>query len=85
MHTGIYDQCQLVQPDWEKDLQDRWRSLDEIAQDMGVSIDGAYAWVTQKDVPGHKVGRCWKFQQQNLDRWVRGAGAVGASAGTQDE
>jgi excisionase family DNA binding protein len=60
-------------------LEDRWRSVDEIAEYLGVSKDTVYAWVTQKGMPGHKVGRFWKFKQQDVDDWVRAGGAASSS------
>ena len=60
-------------------MQDRWRSVDEIADYLGVSKDTVYAWVTQKGMPGHKVGRFWKFKQQDVDDWVRAGGAASNS------
>ncbi len=60
-------------------MLDRWRSVDEIAEYLGVSKDTVYAWVTQKGMPGHKVGRFWKFKQKDVDDWVRAGGAASSS------
>ncbi len=38
-------------------MLDRWLSVDEVAEYLGVSKDTVYTWVTQKGMPGHKVGR----------------------------
>jgi excisionase family DNA binding protein len=51
--------------------EDRWQSVDEIAKYIGVSRDTIYTWVTQKGMPGHKVGRFWKFKKDEIDSWVR--------------
>ena len=56
-------------------MQDRWLSVDEIAEYLGVSKDTVYAWVTRKDMPGHRVGRFWKFKKTEVDDWIRGGGA----------
>ncbi len=56
--------------------EDRWLSVDEIAEYLGVSKDTVYAWVTQKSMPGHKVGRFWKFRKEEIDDWVRSGGAA---------
>jgi len=42
-------------------MEDRWLSVDEIADYLGVAKDTIYTWVTAKGMPGHKVGRFWKF------------------------
>ncbi|QVL48676.1 MAG: helix-turn-helix domain-containing protein [Thiocapsa sp.] len=68
--------CQLNRGN---DLEDRWRSVDEIAEYLGVSKDTVYAWVTQKGMPGHKVGRFWKFKREDVDAWIRDGGAASRS------
>jgi excisionase family DNA binding protein len=45
-------------------LDDRWLSVDEVAEYLGVSKDTVYAWVTHKGMPGYKVGRFWKFKRE---------------------
>ncbi len=58
---------------------DRWLSVDDIAEYLGVSKDTVYGWVTTKGMPGHKVGRFWKFKKEDVDGWVRAGGAAAAS------
>ena len=41
-------------------MDDRWLSVDEVAEYLGVSKDTVYAWVTGKGMPGYKVGRLRK-------------------------
>jgi excisionase family DNA binding protein len=60
-------------------LTDRWLSVDEMAEYLGVSKDTVYTWVTSKGMPGHKVGRFWKFKKQDVDEWVRAGGAASSS------
>ncbi|MFA7553125.1 MAG: helix-turn-helix domain-containing protein [Spongiibacteraceae bacterium] len=55
--------------------QQRWHSVEEIGQYLGVSKDTIYAWITNKSLPAHKVGRLWKFKTDEVDEWVRGGGA----------
>lgn len=59
-------------------MDDRWLSVDEIAEYLGVSKDTVYTWVTTKDMPGHKVGRLWKFKKAEIDEWIRAGGAATA-------
>ncbi len=63
----------------ESNVSDRWQSVDEIADYLGVSKDTVYTWVTSKGMPGHKVGRFWKFKREDVDAWVRDGGAASAS------
>jgi excisionase family DNA binding protein len=60
-------------------MDDRWLSVDEIAEYLGVARDTVYTWVTSKGMPGHKVGRFWKFKKQDVDAWVREGGAAASS------
>ncbi len=57
-------------------MEDRWISVDETAEYLGVSKDTVYTWVSAKGMPGHKVGRFWKFKKDEVDEWVRAGGAA---------
>jgi excisionase family DNA binding protein len=60
-------------------MDDRWLSVDEISDYLGVAKDTIYTWVTSKGMPGHKVGRFWKFKKEDVDTWVREGGAAASS------
>tara|TARA_R100000963_G_C4533616_1_gene33893 strand:- start:39 stop:224 length:186 start_codon:yes stop_codon:yes gene_type:complete len=49
-----------------------WYSVDEIADYLGVSRETIYAWLKKNKMPGHKVGRLWKFSHTEVNAWVRG-------------
>lgn len=66
-------------------MDDRWLSVDEMAEYLGVSKDTVYAWVTTKAMPGYKVGRFWKFKKSEVDAWVRAGGAASTSDETIEE
>ncbi|TQE98666.1 MAG: helix-turn-helix domain-containing protein [Spiribacter salinus] len=57
-------------------MDDRWLSVEEIAEYLGVAKDTVYTWVTSKRMPGHKVGRLWKFKREEIDTWIREGGAA---------
>lgn len=61
-----------------------WLSADDIAAHLGVTKDTVYAWIAEKGMPAHKVGRLWKFQAGEVDDWVRNEGEASSSniAGT---
>lgn len=69
----------------EPHMDDRWLSVDEIADYLGVAKDTIYTWVTSKGMPGHKVGRFWKFKKQDVDAWVRDGGAASSSDDFDDK
>ena len=66
-------------------MDDRWLSVDEMAEYLGVSKDTVYAWVNDKAMPGFKVGRFWKFKKGDVDAWVRAGGAASTSDESHDE
>ena len=58
-------------PSLAKDrLDERWLSVDEISNYLGVKRDTVYKWITRKRLPAHKVGRLWKFRKWEVDDWV---------------
>jgi len=52
-------------------MEDRWLSVDEIADHLGIKRDTVYKWIGERQMPGHKIGRLWKFKKQEIDEWVR--------------
>lgn len=52
-----------------------WLSAEEVAIYLGVTKDTVYAWIAERGLPAHKVGRLWKFQAEEIDQWVRSGGA----------
>lgn len=52
-------------------MSERWLSVEEISEHLGVKKDTIYKWVARKKMPAHKVGRLLKFQIKEIDKWVR--------------
>ena len=58
-------------------MENRWFSVDEMAKYLGVSNDTVYNWLYKRGMPGHHVGRLWKFKTAEVDKWVKsGTGKV---------
>ena len=57
-------------------MPEPWLSADDIAAYLGVTKDTVYAWIAEKGMPAHKVGRLWKFQASEVDEWVRSGSAA---------
>jgi excisionase family DNA binding protein len=57
-------------------MSDRWLSVEEIAEYLGVSKDTVYAWISKRNMPSHRIGRLWKFKSEEVDEWVRSGGAA---------
>lgn len=59
-----------------EEISDRWLSISEICQYLGVSSDTIYKWIDKKGMPAHKIGRLWKFKKEEVDEWVRSGQAA---------
>jgi excisionase family DNA binding protein len=57
-------------------MSDRWLSVEEIAEHLGVSKDTVYAWISKRNMPAHRIGRLWKFKIEEIDEWVKSGGAA---------
>ena len=57
-------------------MSDRWLSVEEIAEHLGVSKDTIYAWISRRNMPSHRIGRFWKFKTDEIDAWARSGGAA---------
>lgn len=58
------------------EIANRWYSLKEICEYLGVSRDTIFKWIGSKNMPAHKMGRQWKFKLDEVDNWIKS----GASA-----
>jgi excisionase family DNA binding protein len=56
-------------------MEDRWLSVDEIAEYLGVKRDTIYKWIIERQMPAHKIGRLWKFKKYQVDKWIETNGA----------
>jgi len=56
-------------------MSERWLSVAEIAEYLGVSKDTIYTWITKRQLPAHKIGKLWKFKTEEVDTWVRNGSA----------
>lgn len=57
-------------------MNDRWLSVDEIGEYLGVKRDTVYKWISEKEMPAHKIGRLWKFKASQVDAWVEAGSAT---------
>ena len=60
----------------EAHMTDRWLAVAEIVEHLGVTQDTIYIWITERGMPAHRVGRKWRFQQREVDEWIRAGGAA---------
>ena len=55
----------------DKTVTEKWSSLGDIAEHLGVSKDTIYRWIATKEMPAHKIGKLWKFKISEIDDWVK--------------
>lgn len=52
-------------------MPERWLSVAEIAEHLGISKDSVYNWINEKGMPSHRIGKLWKFKASEVDKWVK--------------
>ncbi len=58
--------------DMNKELNDKWISIEEAADYLGIKPVTLRGWIrNEKGVPAHKIGKQWKFKRAELDQWVK--------------
>lgn len=54
----------------------QWMTVAEIAEKLGIQRDTVYVWLAKKNMPGHRLGRVWRFDPVEVDAWVRSGSAA---------
>ena len=57
-------------------MEDRWLSLKEITEYLGIRRETVYRWIEQREMPGHRIGKLWKFKKDEVDTWVKSGKAA---------
>jgi excisionase family DNA binding protein len=75
---GVYGSklINVLQNQELEQMEDRWLSVDEIGQYLGISSDTVYRWIEKQAMPAHRMGRLWKFKRDEVDEWIRTGGAA---------
>lgn len=55
----------------ENESMERWYSMNEISEYLGITRDTALSWIEKRGMPGVKIGRVWKFKISEIDDWMR--------------
>ena len=55
---------------------EKWLSVEEIAEHLGISKETVYRWLETKKIPAHRIGKLWKFQISEINEWVRSGGST---------
>ena len=57
-------------------IEDRWFSIKEIAEYLGVRRETIYVYLEKKNLPGYRIGKFWKFKIAEVDTWVHSGQAA---------
>jgi len=57
-------------------MDDRWLSVDEVAEYLGIKRFTVYKWVQRLDLPARKIGRLLKFRKSEIDDWVESQSSI---------
>lgn len=49
---------------------EKWSSLEEIAEHLGVSKDTIRNWIKKDVIPHRRIGKQYKFKISEVDDWV---------------
>jgi excisionase family DNA binding protein len=52
-----------------------WLDLDGLEQYLGITKSTLYRLAQQGRLPGHKIGRAWRFDQDDVDKWIKAGGS----------
>ena len=55
--------------------QDRWISLQETFDYLGVKRHSIMGWIEQRGMLASKVRKLWRIKTADIDKWVRKGGA----------
>jgi excisionase family DNA binding protein len=50
---------------------ERWSSVSEISEHIGVSRDTIRTWIKQGVIPHSQIGRLYKFKLSEVDAWMK--------------
>jgi excisionase family DNA binding protein len=56
--------------------QDVVLTIDELAEYLKLSKSTLYHFARRGVVPGHKIGRHWRFHRQAIDAWMKAGGGT---------
>lgn len=48
-----------------------WLSLDDLAEYLKKPKSTLYKLAQRRKLPGHKVGRSWRFDRDEVDAWIK--------------
>ena len=66
-------------------IQNRWMTLQEVAEYLQLSKDMIYRLAQSGRIPASKVGSRWRFRQERIDRWMEDMSVDTPTSGRSDD
>ena len=60
-------------------MEERWLSMKEISECLGVTRKTIYKLSGDRGMPGHRMDKSWKFTRDDIDVWGKSGKAADAS------
>ncbi|HUM84088.1 MAG TPA: helix-turn-helix domain-containing protein [Lachnospiraceae bacterium] len=57
--------------DYQNDAEEKWVSMKELAEHLGVSEDTIRTWTRKGYLPFSKIGKSYKYKKSEVDAWAR--------------
>ncbi len=55
-------------------MSEELMTTEEVAGYLRVKLSTVYEWARNGKIPATKVGRLWRFRQEQIEAWVRNGG-----------
>lgn len=55
----------------QKAQSDRWLTTKEVSEYLSISRQTLMLWIEMRNFPAVKVGKFWRYRQDEIDRWMR--------------
>jgi len=46
-------------------------TVEDVAEYLRIKTSTVYEWASNGKLPGVKVGRLWRFERSEIEKWVR--------------
>jgi excisionase family DNA binding protein len=51
--------------------QDKWLTIDELADYLNMGRTKLYRMAQKADIPASKIGNQWRFDREEIDEWMK--------------
>ena len=52
----------------------RLMNIEELAEYLGLQKQTIYNWLHKKKISGIKIGKVWRFDRKEIEKWLRECG-----------